>query len=56
MNPDRKVQFSVTLLGELTSIISPVRRLRVVSALIKDYASFYIQGLRFIVRIAPCSL
>ena len=32
MNPDRNVQLSVTLIGELTSIISPIRRSLFVSA------------------------
>ena len=31
MNPDRNVQLTVALLGELTSTISPVKRLLVVS-------------------------
>ena len=31
MNPDRKVQLSVALIGESTSVVSPVRRLLVVS-------------------------
>ena len=41
MNPGRNVQLSVTLTGELTSMIDPIRRSLVVSAWGKHRVGLY---------------